>query len=158
MAVIGITTCRKIEDYRQSILHIGGEPRILDPSMPLATALAGIDGLLLTGGEDVEPSRYGEAPHPTVVAAEKGRDEFEIGLVTAARAQRLPIFAICRGIQVLNVACGGTLVQSLGAFVRCVGTRDRRISAREPGIWASCSAPRHERGAPRKMASIMPLL
>ena len=118
MAVIGITTCRKIEDYRQSILHIGGEPRILDPSMPLATALAGIDGLLLTGGEDVEPSRYGEAPHPTVVAAEKGRDAFEIGLVAAARVQRLPIFAICRGIQVLNVACGGTLVQDVPSQIQ----------------------------------------
>jgi len=111
--VIGITTCRKLEDYRQSILHVGGEPRMLDASMPVAQALAGIDGLMLTGGGDVAPSRYGEAAHATVEEAEPGRDEFEIALVTAARARHLPIFAICRGVQVLNVACGGTLVQDI---------------------------------------------
>jgi putative glutamine amidotransferase len=113
MAVIGITACRKIEDYRQAILHGGGEPRILAVSMPLEDALAGIDGLLLTGGDDVAPSRYGEEPHPATVEAEAGRDEFEIGLLTAARARELPIFAICRGVQVLNVAFGGTLVQDI---------------------------------------------
>jgi len=113
MAVIGITSCRKIEDYRQAILHVGGEPRILDPSTPLEEAMAGIDGLLLTGGDDVAPSRYGEPAHPATVEAESGRDEFEIGLIAAARARELPIFAICRGVQVLNVACGGTLVQDI---------------------------------------------
>jgi len=113
MAIIGITSCRKLEDYKQSILHAGGEPRILDLSMPIEKALEGIDGLLLTGGDDVEPSRYGEQPHATIVSAEPGRDEFEIGLVAAARSRDLPIFAICRGVQVLNVACGGTLVQDI---------------------------------------------
>ena len=113
MAVIGITSCRKIEDYRQAILHVGGEPRILDPSMPLEEAMAGIDGLLLTGGDDVTPTLYGEPVYPSTVEAEAGRDEFEIGLITAARARELPIFAICRGVQVLNVACGGTLVQDI---------------------------------------------
>jgi putative glutamine amidotransferase len=113
MTVIGITTCRKLEDYRQSILHVGGEPRILDASMAVEQALAGIDGLMLTGGDDVAPSRYGETAHATVVEAEPGRDEFEIALVKAARARQLPIFAICRGVQVLNVACGGSLMQDI---------------------------------------------
>ncbi len=113
MTVIGITTCRKLEDYRQSILHVGAEPRILDASMPIEHALAGIDGLMMTGGDDIAPSRYGAAAHSTVVEAEPGRDEFEIALVKAARARQLPIFAICRGVQVLNVACGGTLVQDI---------------------------------------------
>jgi len=117
MAVIGITTCRKLEDYRQSILHVGGEPRILEVSMGVERALAGIDGLLLTGGDDVAPSRYGEAAHGSVVEAEPGRDEFEIGLIAAARATELPMLAICRGIQVLNVACGGTLVQDIPSQV-----------------------------------------
>ena len=67
MPLIGITICRKLEDYRQAILHVGGEVRILDASMPVAQALAGVGGLLLTGGEDVAPSRYGESPHVTVV-------------------------------------------------------------------------------------------
>ena len=113
MAIIGISPCRKLEDYRQAVLHVGGEPRVLDLSMSIEQALAGIDGLLLTGGDDVEPARYGETPHPTVKEAEPGRDEFEIGLITAARARQLPIFAICRGVQVLNVARGGTLIQHL---------------------------------------------
>ena len=113
MTVIGITTCRKLEDYRQSILHVGGEPRILDASMAVEQALAGIDGLMLTGGDDVAPSRYGETAHATVSEAEPGRDEFEIALVKAARARQLPIFAICRGVQVLNVACGGSLTQDI---------------------------------------------
>ena len=113
MAVIGITACRKLEDYRQAILHVGADPRILESSMPVADALKGIEGLLLTGGDDVAPARYGEARHASVVDAEPGRDEFEIALIAAARAKKLPIFAICRGIQVLNVACGGTLVQDI---------------------------------------------
>jgi putative glutamine amidotransferase len=113
MTVIGIAACRKLEDYRQSILHVGGEPRTLDSSMPIEQALTGIDGLMLTGGGDVAPSRYGEAAHETVEEAEPGRDEFEIALILAARARNLPILAICRGVQVLNVACGGTLVQDI---------------------------------------------
>ena len=113
MATIGITSCRKLEDYRQAVLHVGGEPRILEASATLETALDGVDGLLLTGGDDVDPSRYGQATHPAVVPAESGRDEFEIALIGVARERRLPIFAICRGVQVLNVACGGTLVQDI---------------------------------------------
>jgi putative glutamine amidotransferase len=117
MAVIGITACRKLEDYRQSVLHVGGEPRILDASMTIDAALSGIDGLMLTGGDDVAPPLYGDSAHSTFVEAEPGRDEFEIALVLAARDRRLPIFAICRGIQVMNVACGGTLVQDIPSHV-----------------------------------------
>ncbi len=113
MPLIGLTACRKIEDYRQAVLHVGGEVRIVDPSMAVGEALDAIDGLLLTGGEDVAPARYGEAPHPSVVDVDPARDEFEIALVGEARRRNLPIFAICRGIQVLNVACGGTLVQDI---------------------------------------------
>ena len=113
MPVIGITHCRKLEDYRQSVLHVGGEVRILQPPATAEQALAGIDGLMLTGGDDVAPARYGEPAHATIVEAEPRRDEFELALIGAARARNLPIFAICRGIQVLNVACGGTLIQDI---------------------------------------------
>jgi putative glutamine amidotransferase len=132
MAVIGITTCRKLEDYRQSILHAGGDVRILDPSMPVEQALAGIDGLMLTGGDDVAPSRYHEAAHATVVEAEPGRDEFEMAIIHAARAKRLPILAICRGIQVLNVACGGTLVQDIPSQLPGAGTHSLPVPQNEP--------------------------
>ncbi|HEY7287815.1 MAG TPA: gamma-glutamyl-gamma-aminobutyrate hydrolase family protein [Vicinamibacterales bacterium] len=117
MAVIGITASRKLEDYRQAILHVGGEPRVLEAATPVNDALQGVDGLLLTGGDDVAPVRYGETAHGSVQEAEPGRDEFELALVAAARAQKMPIFAICRGIQVLNVACGGTLVQDIPSQV-----------------------------------------
>src|SRR5947207_8203008 len=113
MSVIGITACRKLEDYRQAILHVGGEPRVVDATMTVEDALAGVHGLLLTGGDDVSPGRYGEPAHTAVVEAEAGRDEFEMGLIAAARARNLPMLAICRGIQVLNVACGGSLVQDI---------------------------------------------
>jgi putative glutamine amidotransferase len=117
MPLIGVTACRKIEDYRQAVLHVGGEVRIVDLSMAAGEVLDAIDGLLLTGGEDVAPALYGEAPHPTVVDVDPARDEFEIALVGEARRRNLPIFAICRGIQVLNVACGGTLVQDITSEV-----------------------------------------
>jgi len=117
MALIAIAACRKLEDYRQSILHVGGDVRIVDASMPVDKALEGVDGLMLTGGDDVSPERYGETAHPTVVEPEPGRDEFEIAVIAAARKEQLPIFAICRGVQVLNVACGGTLVQDIPSQV-----------------------------------------
>jgi len=117
VAVIGVSACRKLEDYRQAILHVGGDVRVLEWSAPIATALDGVEGLLLTGGEDVDPARYGEAAHATVSDVERERDEFEIGLVKEARRQGLPIFAICSGIQLLNVACGGSLVQDIASQV-----------------------------------------
>jgi len=118
MPVIAITACRKLEDYRQSVLHVGGDVRIVSAPMSIADALTGADGLLLTGGDDINPSRYGEAPHASIVEAEPGRDAFELEIVRQARSQSLPIFAICRGIQILNVACGGSLIQDIPSEVR----------------------------------------
>ena len=115
--LIAVSSCRKLEDYRQSILHTGGEVRVIDPSMSVADALAGIGGLLLTGGGDVDPARYGATPHEKLEEVDPARDEFEIALIAAARSRGLPIFAICRGVQVLNVAAGGTLVQDIPSEV-----------------------------------------
>lgn len=117
MTLIAITSCRKLEDYKQAVLHVGGDVRVVDATTGVEGALDGAAGLLLTGGDDVEPSQYGEAAHASTVAAEPGRDEFELALVRAARERQLPIFAICRGVQVLNVACGGTLVQDIPSYV-----------------------------------------
>ena len=125
MPLIGISNCRKIEDYRQSVLHVGGDVRVLEYHMPVAEALAGVDGLLLTGGEDVAPARYGAEPHPTIVDVNPARDEFEIDLIAEARRRNLPILAICRGMQVLNVACGGTLVRDIPSEVK--GALEHRL-------------------------------
>ena len=132
MPLIAITACRKLEDYKQAILHVGGEVRIVDASMPVDAALEGVDGLLLTGGEDVSPARYGETPHETVVDVEHARDEFEIAIARAARGRQLPIFAICRGIQVLNVAFGGTLVQDIPSQIPGALQHSLKVPPNEP--------------------------
>ena len=125
-ALIGVTACRKIEDYRQSILHVGGQVRVLDASIAVSDVVGAIDGLLLTGGKDLAPAQYGEPPHPTVVDVAPDRDRFEIALVAEARRRNLPILAICRGMQVLNVAAGGTLVQDIPTQV--LGALEHRLS------------------------------
>jgi putative glutamine amidotransferase len=125
MPLIGIAACRKLEDYRQSVLHVGGDVRVLESTTPAAEALDGVDGLLLTGGGDIEPSRYGAEPHPATEDVDAARDAFELNLVAEARRRGLPIFAICRGIQVLNVACGGTLVRDIPTEVK--GALEHRL-------------------------------
>jgi putative glutamine amidotransferase len=69
--------------------------------------------LVLTGGEDVDPARYGQAPHPALGTVNPARDAMEFAALEAALARRIPVLAICRGIQLLNVALGGTLYQDL---------------------------------------------
>jgi putative glutamine amidotransferase len=132
MALIGITAYRKLEDYRQAVLHVGGEVRVLDPSMPIADALKGLGGLLLSGGEDVEPARYGEPVHQNTVDLDEKRDAFELALIEEARRRSLPILAICRGIQVLNVACGGTLFQDIPSQVPGALEHSFKVPPHEP--------------------------
>jgi putative glutamine amidotransferase len=117
MALIAVTSTHKIEDYRQAVLHVGGDVRIVDLSASVSDALDGVGGVMLTGGDDVAPNRYGEPAHESVVQVEPERDTFEIALVQEARRRGLPILAICRGMQVLNVAFGGTLVQDIPSQV-----------------------------------------
>ena len=113
MPIIAITPCSKLHDYEESVRRAGGDPRLLDVSATGEELMTGIDGLLLTGGGDVDPALYGEPRHATFDAAEPGRDALEMDLVRRALDANVPVFAICRGIQVLNVARGGTLVQDI---------------------------------------------
>ena len=117
MAVIGIAPCSKLHDYEESVHRAGAESRVLDRAVPAEDAILAIDGLVLAGGGDVDPSLFGEAPHPTYEPAEPGRDAHEIALVRAAVASGVPVLAICRGVQVLNVAFGGSLVQDIPSTV-----------------------------------------
>lgn len=138
--VIAITPCQEIHDYEASIQRAGGIPRVLTfAADPPATVLAQVDGVLLTGGGDVWPALYGEAADPTFDPAEAGRDEYELELVRRATEADVPVLAICRGLQVLNVARGGTLVQDIptqqpGALVHEIGT-PRTSPAHE--IWVA---------------------
>ena len=114
MPVIAIAPCGKLPDYEESVRRAGGDVRALVRTADSpADIVASVQGVLLTGGGDVLPAIYGAIAHPTFDPAEPGRDEYEIELVRLALAADLPVFAICRGIQVLNVARGGTLIQDI---------------------------------------------
>jgi len=108
------------ETYVYAVHQVGGAPVILPPMLAEAdwTALLGrLDGLLLSGGEDLHPRQYGQPPEAWLGGVDETRDTSELGLIRAALEMQKPIFAICRGIQVLNVALGGTLYQDLAAQV-----------------------------------------
>ena len=101
-----------------AILRGGGEPAVLAPQPfgrgEAAALLRRFDGLLLMGGSDVNPSRYGQEPHPHVYSVNDENDEFETTLAQASLQLELPTLALCRGMQVINVALGGSLIQHLG--------------------------------------------
>jgi putative glutamine amidotransferase len=128
MPRIGLTVCSRLADYEASLTRAGGEVHLLDPSMGDAGGnLASLDAIVLTGGGDVDPRLYGESPHEGFTPAEAGRDAFEVALANAAMQRGLPVLAICRGIQVLNVAAGGTLVQDIASQIP--GALDHRVEA-----------------------------
>jgi putative glutamine amidotransferase len=99
--------------YLSQVSQAGGIGVLLPPVPGIASAMDRLDGLILTGGGDIDPAAYGAQPHPRTgrISAERDRAEFE--LLTAALAARRPVLGICRGLQVLNVARGGTLCQQL---------------------------------------------
>lgn len=99
--------------YLDWLIQVGVEAVVLAAGFDPAAIVNRLDGLLLTGGPDVEPGRYGAAPLPTTDPAGPRRDDFELGLARAALAADLPLLGICRGAQVLNVVRGGTLHQHL---------------------------------------------
>ncbi len=111
--LIGITRCTKLEDYVAAVERTGAQVRVLEVSESPRTLLNEVHGILLTGGGDVDPVFYGEDRHESVQDAEPGRDEFELDLARRAMASEVPLLAICRGAQVLNVAAGGSLIQDI---------------------------------------------
>lgn len=127
--------------YAASIEAAGGVAMLLPPSDPrhAGTVLDAVDGLVLTGGGDVDPARYAASPHPSTGAPRADRDAWELALAEHALARDLPLLAICRGMQVLNVALGGDLLQHLpdavGSDIHCpvVGEHGRHAVALAPG-------------------------
>ena len=102
-------------DYALGVLAAGGLPVYLpEPADPEAF-VGRLNGLLLTGGTDIDPARYGQEVRADLFPPEPGRDDFELGLMDAASASGIPVAGICRGIQILNVHGGGTLHQHVGA-------------------------------------------
>jgi gamma-glutamyl-gamma-aminobutyrate hydrolase PuuD len=119
---------RKNALYADRVRHAGGEPVTLDPTstaVERAAAFGAMDGLLLSGGADIDPARYG-ATVAGSRATEPDRDALEAEAFAAADARGLPILGICRGLQAINIFCGGTLLQHVDGHA---GTGDGRSAA-----------------------------
>jgi putative glutamine amidotransferase len=101
-------------DYVRGIERAGGRALLVPPSDGgVEETLDALDGLLLSGGNDLEPSSYGAEPHPATGGTKPERDRAELALLQGALERDMPVLAVCRGVQVLNVARGGDLVQHL---------------------------------------------
>ena len=106
------------QDYVESVLRAGGTPvlfPVTDDREQISTLLARVDGLLLTGGQDVNPAEYGEQRMPCCGDLSACRDAMEIPLCREALTRRMPVLAICRGMQLLSCVLGGTLYQDLAS-------------------------------------------
>lgn len=114
--VIGITLTDNIADtgmnnYTRAVEQHGGIPRCITPGDE--PSIAGLDGLLLTGGGDIHPDYFNQPWHSSLMYVNEARDELEIPLFQQALAADLPVFGICRGIQIMSVAMGGSLYQDI---------------------------------------------
>jgi len=97
--------------YVRSVVRAGGAPLLVPPGAGIEETLASVDGLIFSGGSDLDPELYGEEAHAETTGVVRERDDFELALMRAALARDVPLLAICRGSQVLNVALGGDLEQ-----------------------------------------------
>lgn len=113
--------------YPRLVQASGGLAVMLPPDDPSAAAetVARLDGLVVAGGADVEPVRYGAEPDARTGPPARDRDSWELALIDAALASGTPLLGICRGMQLLNVALGGTLVQHLDGHTEAVGVMGR---------------------------------
>lgn len=108
------------QSYLRALETAGGVPLLIpvtDRESTLQALYQRIDGLMLVGGVDIEPARYGELPHPALGKVDERRDWVELTVTSWTLADGLPVFGICRGIQTLNVAAGGSLWQDIAAQV-----------------------------------------
>jgi putative glutamine amidotransferase len=156
-------------NYVRAVQRAGGMTILLPPDAALvedpSQVLDSIDGLLLAGGADIDPAAYGQLPHLETVGTVPERDAFEIALVRGAIERDLPILGICRGMQLINVALGGTLHQHLPELVghpdhrRVVGSFDGAdhdvrlvegsLAARAAGQVSHATKSHHHQGVDR---------
>ncbi|MGW2562206.1 gamma-glutamyl-gamma-aminobutyrate hydrolase family protein [Streptomyces sp. NPDC001514] len=123
------------EGYPRLVQSAGGIAAMLPPDDPgrAASVVARLDGLVVAGGPDVEPVRYGAEPDPRTGPPARERDAWELALIEAALGSGTPLLGICRGMQLLNVALGGTLVQHMEGHAKEVGVFGRHAVTPVPG-------------------------
>ena len=160
--------------YADRVAAAGGIPVLLPPVPGIEDALERLDGLLLSGGGDIDPGRYGAEPAPQLTSVREERDTAEFALLSAAEERHLPVLGICRGMQVINVARGGTLHQHLpdvvghdghapvlGAFGSHVvrvepGSRLSRILGRDEGDLSIATPTHHHQGVDKLGSGLTP--
>ena len=117
-------------DYAQGVIAAGGVPVFLPLSLDPAEIIPRLDGLLMSGGADIDPKRYGAEPEPELQSIEPARDEFELKILDLVYECELPVAGICRGLQILNVHAGGSLFQDVPPH----SVRDKAPSTRVHNI------------------------
>ena len=132
--------------YAEQVAAAGGVPVLLPPLPRETAAVDRLDGVILSGGGDLDPAGYGAQPHPETSRVQPARDRAELDLLAAALAAGLPVLAICRGLQILNVSRGGTLRQHLpdgGGHRAAPGTFGTHPVRVAPAAgWPACSGRR----------------
>ncbi len=133
--IIGIT-CKNGEDrshptnYIRAVEEYNGTPIILFPDGP-EVALGEMDGLLLTGGGDIHPDHFNQAWHPKLLYVDEKRDALEIPLCQEALDADIPVFGVCRGIQIMNVATGGSLYQDIKTEYRQDALPHKKVKGKD---------------------------
>ncbi|MCY4175455.1 MAG: gamma-glutamyl-gamma-aminobutyrate hydrolase family protein [Acidimicrobiaceae bacterium] len=131
-------------DYAHAVAAAGGLPVFLPASADPASYAHHLDGLLLSGGTDIEPHHYGQSPKADLYTREPARDAFELALLDGAAEAELPVLGICRGVQVMNVHGGGTLHQHVPPHDRqdqAPGYIAHRVDLTEGSLAASLYGP-----------------
>ena len=144
LMVEGMSVVRLNHEYVNAVVKAGGVPVIVGSPFGLDELIALADGLLLTGGVDVDPARFGEAVLNDSVHIDKARDELELQLIEKYWKTGKPALAICRGLQVLNVAFGGGLIQDIPTWCGAVHTAgvEHPVTAAEGSLLARLTGTR----------------